>query len=255
MRAINIDDLCRIVPGQKARNILLTIACNIGSDGSWITNVKELTRLTGMTEWDVRDSLQKLSDSRAILKQTSNKSTHVTICDTGIYWVLERGCSQTNLKQTSNKQDEETYIPSSPQTSLFSFSPEEEVQERNCTTYNKERVKAAPSETPLECDTFQASAEKVYAEYPTKCVVSGRPTGKSRKKDIVTIKRLLKRGDYTEEQLISIIRRYVDECRQHQSYTKNFSTFLNNIPDYEDPEAMDISHAPDPAPKKTRNWQ
>lgn len=71
--------------------------------------------------------------------------------------------------------------------------------------------------------------DRVYKAYPTKCPVAGRPTGKS-SKDKEKIKRLLKLK--TEEELISIIKRYVKECTESNVYLKNFSTFLNNLPDY-----------------------
>lgn len=78
------------------------------------------------------------------------------------------------------------------------------------------------------------SVDTLYKLYPSKCLVAGRPTGKTRKnKD--KIKRLLK--DYTEEELEYIIKRYKKECVENKVYMKNFSTFLNNLPDYEDEES------------------
>lgn len=71
--------------------------------------------------------------------------------------------------------------------------------------------------------------EKIYALYPTKCPVSGRGTGKS-SKDKTRIIALLK--THTVEGLEAVINQYLSDCSRTNTYIKNFSTFLNNIPDY-----------------------
>jgi len=78
---------------------------------------------------------------------------------------------------------------------------------------------------------------EVYAAYPSKCVVTGRPLGKS-SSDKRKIERLLR--DKTKEQLVKTIQRYVEDCKRDKVYMKNFSTFLNNLPDY------DMSEKPKP---------
>jgi hypothetical protein len=70
---------------------------------------------------------------------------------------------------------------------------------------------------------------RIYSLYPTKCPVSGRATGKS-SKDKAILSRLLR--DHTEQELSNTITRYVRECVEQNCYLKNFSTFLNNLPDY-----------------------
>lgn len=92
-----------------------------------------------------------------------------------------------------------------------------------------------PRKTPQEADGSgkEESVNRLYAIYPTKCPVSGRPTGKS-SKDKKKLETLLKKR--SEEELAGIIEKYLSECVAHQSYIKNFSTFLNNLPDYGDGE-------------------
>lgn len=103
-------------------------------------------------------------------------------------------------------------------------------------------------EKKLAANNKEASdpaVERIYAAYPSKCPVSKRGTGKS-SKDKHKIARLLRDGEYTEESLTEIIKRYLKESAESQSYIKNFATFLNNIPDYsEEPEQ--------PAPQPTRD--
>ena len=76
------------------------------------------------------------------------------------------------------------------------------------------------------------SVNDIYNYYPSKCSVSNRSTGKSRKKDCKKIEQLLK--EYSIDKLKSIIDRYKSECLNTKTYMKNFATFLNNIPDYDE---------------------
>lgn len=78
-------------------------------------------------------------------------------------------------------------------------------------------------------DGVEEAINRIYAIYPTKCPVSGRGTGKS-SKDKKKIEILLRTR--TEEEIAETIRQYLSDCAAHQSYIKNFSTFLNNFPDY-----------------------
>ena len=90
--------------------------------------------------------------------------------------------------------------------------------------------KAKRTRTESE-ETDNDAVNRIYAIYPTKCPVSQRNTGKC-SKDKDRIARLLKTT--TEEKLSSTIKRYIDDCIKQNSYIKNFSTFLNNIPDTEE---------------------
>ena len=73
----------------------------------------------------------------------------------------------------------------------------------------------------------------IYKSYPTKCPINNSSTGKS-KNDKDKIKNLL--SNTSKDQLIFIINTYIAECKQSNRYIKNFSTFLNNLPDYEQPK-------------------
>lgn len=75
------------------------------------------------------------------------------------------------------------------------------------------------------------AVERLYKLYPAKCPISGRSTGKSAK-DKEKLARLLRKK--TEEEISGTIKHYVDDCTRTRTYFKNFSTFLNNLPDYGD---------------------
>lgn len=88
---------------------------------------------------------------------------------------------------------------------------------------------------------FSPAIEKLYKSYPTKCPISGRSTGKTIK-DKARIKNLLKTK--TENEILKTIERYVEDCNNTKTYVKNFSTFLNNLPDYGDLEVEEKESAP-----------
>lgn len=87
--------------------------------------------------------------------------------------------------------------------------------------------------------------ERIYKVYPTKCPVSGRPLGKcsKNKKQIET---LLKTR--TPEDIELTIREYIVECKNHGTYLKNFSTFLNQFPERKKPQEQSVQQ-PQPQPQ------
>jgi len=78
--------------------------------------------------------------------------------------------------------------------------------------------------------------EYIYNLYPSRCDTRKTSTGKT-KKNKDQIKKLLK--DHSKEHLESTIKKYIEESKQAKSYIKNFGTFLNNLPDYEEIEEID----------------
>ena len=97
--------------------------------------------------------------------------------------------------------------------------------------------------------------DEVYTAYPTKCVVRGASTGKSasNKKKIRT---LLKSS--TKEELLLIIKKYISDCKKDKVYMKNFTTFLNNLPDYDIETLKSESNTLDSNNNKSKNtsqWQ
>lgn len=79
---------------------------------------------------------------------------------------------------------------------------------------------------------------EIYSLYPSNCPVKNSSTGKSLKnKD--KIKSLL--TSKSKDEIISIITRYTKECKENKIYMKNFSTFLNNLPDYSQLQQQAVS--------------
>ena len=72
--------------------------------------------------------------------------------------------------------------------------------------------------------------KEIYNTYPTKCPVGGRSTGKN-SKNKNKIESLLKKHD--KDYLVKLINLYIKDCTNTNTYIKNFTTFLNNLPDIE----------------------
>lgn len=78
---------------------------------------------------------------------------------------------------------------------------------------------------------FSEDVKRLYSLYPSKDPMTNRQLGKS-SKDKTRLLKLLK--THSPEKLEKIIKRYVADCVKDGTYMKNFSTFLNNLPDYEE---------------------
>ena len=83
--------------------------------------------------------------------------------------------------------------------------------------------------------------EKIYKAYPTRDWSSGRSLGKCAK-DKKRIAVLLR--SKTADVLLKTIARYAEECKITDTYMKNFSTFLGNLPEYDFDEPYPIAGQP-----------
>lgn len=92
----------------------------------------------------------------------------------------------------------------------------------------------APKHEPKDDGVSEEDVEAIYKAYPTKDDKTGASTNKcSKQKD--TIRRLLRTR--SKESILKAMDDYLFDCRLHNRYLKNFSTFLNNIPDEETPKS------------------
>ena len=93
---------------------------------------------------------------------------------------------------------------------------------------------------------------EVYNAYPTNCVVRGASTGKSasNKRKIYSMLRSI-----TKDDLILIIKKYIADCKKDNIYMKNFTTFLNNLPDYDIDTLKTASKNADANTNKGTQWQ
>lgn len=89
-----------------------------------------------------------------------------------------------------------------------------------------------PSENLVENEN--ENIIEIYKTYPSNCLVKKtRSLGKC-EKNKEQIKKLLKTR--SKDEIIKIIEYYKTNCVLSETYMKNFSTFLNNLPDYSEQE-------------------
>lgn len=101
---------------------------------------------------------------------------------------------------------------------------------------NPKKPKKPDTDIDIDIDTDK-DIEIIYKLYPSKCPVKNSSTGKS-KTDKNKIKKLL--VNISKDDLIFTINTYIEECKKSNTYIKNFSTFLNNLPDYEKPIKKEV---------------
>lgn len=96
--------------------------------------------------------------------------------------------------------------------------------------YKEAKKEKADSEEPIS-EELREQIDLIYSMYPTKCLITKRSLGKSAKnKD--KIKSLLTKSKRKPRELLDIITRYSMECKSSGTFMMNFTTFLNNLPDY-----------------------
>lgn len=98
---------------------------------------------------------------------------------------------------------------------------------------NKSKVKQSKEENSKEEELINS----IYSIYPSKCPIKKSSTGKT-SSNKTKIKSMLQ--NMSADELKSIIKRYIAECTESKTFIKNFSTFLNNIPDYSEPSELEI---------------
>ena len=102
----------------------------------------------------------------------------------------------------------------------------------NKPTTNQQQTSNKPATTTNK-ENKDKEVKEIYSAYPTKCPIRGSATGKCEKnKD--KISSLLDSKEYTKESLINSIENYIKDCKKNVIFIKNFTTFLNNIPDVEE---------------------
>jgi 5-methylcytosine-specific restriction endonuclease McrA len=78
-------------------------------------------------------------------------------------------------------------------------------------------------------NTLSKQVDYIYYKYPSKCSISGRSTHKSYK-DKDKIGKLIKKVGFSE--LLDLQKKYIYVSKKQNTWIKNYSTFLNNLPDY-----------------------
>ena len=232
--------------------------------GQLVTSYKELEKRLGMSTKQVRKAIDEIEEKGFIKKSKISKNLLIAISDINRKndVIPTEGHDEGTIKGTMRQnvpknvhlvENSESEEPSIFDDTLFTLDIAYSDMLYN---NNKKKKKDTKEKKEPFFDTsddvsthrhddvistkvnFSEAARRVYDAYPSKELPTSRyPKGRRVQKstaDIDKIARLLKNGNYSEEQLISIIRRYTEE--QEQVFIMNLKTFLNHIPDYSDDE-------------------
>lgn len=160
--------------------------------GQSVMSLSNWGKRWGVSKSKVDRFFDLLIDDGIIVKENLTKTIRITICN------------YENYQEARNRKE----------TDVIQTCDECETEARTNNNVNN--------------DNNEENVNKIYNLYPTRCVVKGSSTGKS-VKNKEKIKALLK--TMSEDKLSDTIKWYVDECTKNKTYMKNFTTFLNNLPE------------------------
>lgn len=198
--------------------------------GSMVTSRRLLAIEFKLTEKQVRNCLDKLKERREIRTKMAGKMAILTICNYEDYQDSSEPEGQPKGQpkgQQEVKRDIE-YNKDRDNNNLFNniYNQENNIYKQ------EEEKKEIPPLSPQKGKGYSQDVERLYAIYPTKCPMRNSATHKGEKCK-AKLKSLLTERSVGE--LEYIIKRYVEET-YGKHYLKDFLSFLNNLPDYSEPE-------------------
>lgn len=207
--------------------------------GSLLTSYRDLAEQFGMTVQKVRTLVQRNTNQHTINTRSTHQLTHITICDYDRYIVCQHSDQHTTNTQLTQQS---THFAPAQDLNILNYNNNIfNTQEESDKSKAEEDVKKKEKHTLLShashddlSVSFSDAADRLYSMYPASVK---RSDGTRRTlrcgNDKNKIIRLLKNG-HTEEELAEKIKSYMDE--NPGEYTRMLSTFLNNLPDYSEPE-------------------
>lgn len=207
--------------------------------GSLLTSYRDLAEQFGMTVQKVRTLVQRNTNQHTINTRSTHQLTHITICDYDRYIVCQHSNQHTTNTQLTQQS---THFAPAQDINILNYNNNIfNTQEKSDKSKAEEDVKKKEKHTLLShashddlSVSFSDAADRLYSMYPASVK---RSDGTRRTlrcgNDKNKIIRLLKNG-HTEEELAEKIKSYMDE--NPGEYTRMLSTFLNNLPDYSEPE-------------------
>ena len=188
--------------------------------GQAITSRDKIAKATGLSEQQVRTSLERLKSTNEITIKSTNKFTLVTITNYESY--QSDNNYQQPANQPANQPTNNQQITNKQPTNNQQDSKEKKKKKGNISTPDKET---------------QEFVDYIYNLYPSKCPKRDKYLGKNANDKVLILKLLTK---YTKEQVEAGVKREIED-RYGKCYMRNFSTFLNNFPD---PNVLVFSETP-----------
>lgn len=174
----------------------------------------------------VIDTLKVLVDSNYITKKEFFKNS-VKFCEYKSNYEylikkLDSGCEIALPVAKTRKGSAKTALGSAEMQPNIDIYIDKDIdsKEKKDTNVSKES----------DVDDLNTKAEELYKLYPTKCPKRNASLGKS-SKDKTKLVKLMKCKDTPYEMIKFTIKAEIEE-KYGKQYMSNFSTFLNNLPDY-----------------------
>lgn len=194
--------------------------------GQLCKSIRELSARWGWDEKTVSKFLNSLTQSEIIACDFPHSKRGLT----RIISIVNYDCWCDN-SHTDSHTDSGTAPTPIPAQLLSSTNADD-----NNKIQEKQEKKEKPPKGGQKKETDNA-VDHLYSLYPTRCPLRNSSTGKSSKCKTQIIKLL---RTHSAEELEAIFSRYVAE-NLGQHYLMNFSTFLNNLPDYSEPEPEKVA--------------
>jgi len=203
--------------------------------GTFITGLEVLSQETGLSVKQIRIAFDKLKSSQDVAIKTTNKFRLVTVVKYDDYQDYDsregklEGKQRAGKGQTKGKQRAAT---------------NNDKNKKNVKNdKNNNSIELSKKENYLDGDKLNEVIEIIYKTYPSSYIINNitKKTGKT-KKNKDAIKKIVGNDLEKARELFETTKRYVEECKTSNTYLKNFSTFLNNIPDYEDETVVTLEN-------------
>jgi len=146
--------------------------------------------------------------------------------------------SNSNININKKNSENENDINQSEENinqSEENINQSEEKENENDINQDINQSEEKENEKQKKIEELKKDVDEIYKMYPSRCLVSFRSLQKNSNNKI-KIHNLLKNKKFTVYQLKRVIQNYLDEYEDKNSNDfkpnmKNFSTFLNNLPD------------------------
>jgi len=213
-----------LTPSEKLLFIYLLTNDKTNMLGIYEISIKKISYDTGLN----KDTIQKALKGFESVNKVNYIDNHVILLN-----FIKNQKFNSNMQKSAI--DKYNNLPNN-----VKFKDLQEIKDRDskgferlCKGFGMVRKVEVEGEMEVEVENEIKIIDNIYFLYPSKCPIKNSNTGKSEKnKDKIKI--LLK--EHTKEDLIFKINRYISDCKKDNVYIKNFSTFLNNLPDYTEQE-------------------
>ena len=210
--------------------------------GDVVCSVRTLANRWNWSTGKVTSVLREFENEHKLTRKFEQSICLISITSYSKYFQLDgislnTNCDNDNISSSISSTPSIQSTTSTKVDSVDDIDSVDFIDSENIIKNTRKEINNAHARKTSTNDTFSQEIERLYSLYPTKCVVSGRPTGKSYK-DKTKLATILK--SHTPDEIEKTIKRYIDECRNARSFMKNFSTFLNNLPDYSVEPAREV---------------